>query len=55
MPTISQSAIEANYDGSNNVYFMLYIPIWYQDIEENQNEEMDSYIKIASTVVVPVE
>ena len=55
MPTISQSAIEANYDGSDNVYFMLYIPICYQDIEENQNEEMDSYIKIASTVVVPVE
>ena len=53
MPNIT--SFPTNYGGDEKVYFMLYIPIWYQDIEENQNEEMDSYLKIASTVIVPVE
>lgn len=44
-----------NVDNDEKVYFMLYIPIWYQDIEINQNQEMDSYLKIVSTVLVPNE
>ncbi len=52
MPTISD--FPTNYGDDDKVYFMLYIPIWYQDIETNQNNEMDSYLKIASTVLIPI-
>ena len=54
MPTIDYTGY-TNVDNDNKVYFMLYIPIWYQDTDVNQNEEMDSFLKIVSTVIVPVE
>lgn len=38
----------------NKIYFMVYLPIWYKDTNELQNNEMNSYIKVGSIIYTKV-
>lgn len=39
----------------DKIYIMLYLPIFYQDTNELQNSEMNSYLKFASVIYEKVE
>lgn len=42
-------------DAQSYVYFMLYIPIWYVDIEVEQNQEMDCVLTISGCAIWSVD
>ena len=44
-----------SYPTDEKIYFMLYLPIFYRDTDELQNNEMNSYLKFASVVYKEVE
>lgn len=47
-PTSYSDAANSVDDG--NYYFMIYLPIFYQDTNELQNNEMNSYVKISTVI-----
>ena len=38
-------------DSVDHICFMVYVPIWYQDTEVNQNAEMSSTLSITKTII----
>lgn len=52
--TIPRTTTEVMYEDSDSVdhiCFMVYVPIWYQDTEVNQNAEMSSTLSITKTII----
>lgn len=48
MPEITE------YPDSEKSYFMIIIPIWYQDTGELQNNELECFVRLSSTIITEI-
>ena len=55
IPNLAGNVPIANEEGVENVYIMIFIPIWYYDTGANQNHEMNSILKITGCTIIPIE
>ena len=54
IPNLAGIVPVSEEEGDSFVYLMVFVPIWYIDIEENQNSEMNSVLKINGCTIVAV-